>query len=300
MFPGVVHAVRARLDAPSPHVQLRAVLSAWGFHELADAVRLEPGEVERHLDQLRDRHGEVRVEAARWLASRGVREAVPNLLSAMADPETLRPCQIAHALGTLGDDRAVPALAEASLQTENADLAVCATIALGEIGSGDAAGPLAQAARTGPARTHALEALGRIAAEDAVPVLRQAATSAATVGTREIARTALARLDAEARSDPLPGLVALVVDPASDDDIRWAVRRLARLGDPRAVPALAMRAFEGRAHPETVAALLVLGPEGRAALRRLAVTESKATRLARAALDLPALAPPPGAVADRR
>lgn len=91
--------------APSAPERIAATLVRWGVAVEGVAPPVDPEARARHEQLLSSDIGEERVRAARWLAARGVRSAGARIVDAMNDPGTMRPCQLAHSLGSLGDER---------------------------------------------------------------------------------------------------------------------------------------------------------------------------------------------------
>jgi HEAT repeat protein len=113
----------------------------------------------------------------------------------MRDPATLRPCQLAKSLGELGDARYVSLLAAAATQTENADLRVCATIALGDLASSTALSALVDAYQRELVTTTALSSIGLIGDPSALPFLRSVAASPRNDSERRSALLAIRRIE---------------------------------------------------------------------------------------------------------
>jgi len=158
---------QAGAQAPTSAQRIYAALVEWGADSSDLIPPVDQADIDRHLAQLRSRNGEDRVRAARWLAARGVRDAGNEIAASMLDPGTLRPCQLAHSLGHLGDERWVGELVAAANQTGNTDLRVCATMGLRSLASDQACEAIIDLARSGEAPGAAIEALGIIG--DAAP-----------------------------------------------------------------------------------------------------------------------------------
>ncbi len=285
--------IATKRAAPDTSVRIAATLVSWGLTTDGLSVGVSAEEIDRHVALLRSPDGEERVRAADWLASRGVRDAGPQIAAAMADAGTLRPCQLAHSLGQLGDERWVGTLVAAAKQPRNLDLRACATLALGEIASPSSVDALIDLVRSDSSRTMALEALGRIGDPSALEFLRSVATSPHDEAEGEIARRAVERIELMRRADPIPLLVARLQTFDRGGRLeRWAVRALARLHDARAIPALldALRRPQISRNERIVAAagLLAHGQAGIAALQQVVdhQPQSKVGRTAMAALRL--------------
>ncbi|MCH7545761.1 MAG: HEAT repeat domain-containing protein, partial [Planctomycetes bacterium] len=285
--------IATRRAAPATSVRIAATLVSWGLTIDGLSIPVSTDEIDRHIAQLESPDGEVRVRAANWLASRGVREAGPHIAAAMVDEGTLRPCQLAHSLGHLGDDQWTGLLVAAAKQTRNLDLGACATIALCEIASPSSVDAMLELCKAGESRWTTLEALGRIGDPSALEFLQSVADSPRDKAERELAQLAIERIELMQSSDPVPDLVARVrkVHAGARFD-SWAVRAIAKLHDARGVPALQ----EALDRPQVTrddrillaAGLLALGQEGTDSLREIVVTQpqSRAGLTALAALSL--------------
>lgn len=257
---------------PDIEQQIAATLVSWG-HSL-DGMRLpvEMAEVDARVAQLRSTVSEERVQAADWLASRGVRSSGIYIAAAMNDSGTFRPCQLAKSLGSLGDDRWTGDLIEATQQRSNTDLQVCATLALGELQSRQAISALVEVYRNGPAATFALKAMGRIADPASHEFLQHVMASPRNEMERIIAADAIERIQLLQQPDPVAALIGRLQQQVSAGRFdRWSVRRLATFGDDRATPALG-EALAGVGNRDErvciAAALLAHGKEGRRMLRQ--------------------------------
>jgi len=277
--------------APSAPERIAATLVRWGVAVEGVAPPVDPEARARHEQLLSSDIGEERVRAARWLAARGVRSAGARIVDAMNDPGTMRPCQLAHSLGSLGDERWVDQLIAGARQRRNTDLRVCSVIAMRKLGSVATVDALLELTLDPSLRTPAIVALGEIGDAAALPRLRAIAqvgegSSQALVAERAIGQIELLTLD-----DPVPALLrrmeSSIRDGAIDD---WAARHLARRADRRAVGPLA-NAVGVRRLPEkdreiAAAALLALGAPGERALVHLADSGDGASSIAAAALSL--------------
>ncbi|MCH7601922.1 MAG: HEAT repeat domain-containing protein [Planctomycetes bacterium] len=285
--------IATRRAAPATSVRIAATLVSWGLPIDGLSVPVSTNEIDRHVARLKSPDGEERVRAANWLASRGVREAGPHIAAAMADAGTLRPCQLAHSLGRLGDDQWTGLLVAAAKQTRNLDLGACATIALCEIASPSSVDALIDLCRAGEMRWTTLEALGRIGDSSALGFLQSVAASPRDEAERKIALLAIERIELMQRVDPVPDLVARVrkVHAGARLD-SWAVRAIAKRNDVRGVPALRKALSRPQVASDDrillAAGLLALGEDGLTALREIvdAQPQSRAGRTALAALSL--------------
>lgn len=285
--------IATKRAAPDTSIRIAATLVSWGLTTDGLSVGVSADEIDRHVASLRSRDGEERVRAADWLASRGVRDAGPQIAAAMADAGTWRPCQLAHSLGQLGDEQWVGTLVAAAKQPRNLDLQACATLALCEIASPSSVDALIDLCRLDSSRSMALEALGRIGDLSALEFLRSVATSPRDETERKVARRAVERIELMQRADPVPLLVARLETLGRGGRLEtWAVRALARLHDARAIPAL----LDALRHPQistnerivAAAGLLAHGEAGAAALQQIVDNQpqSNVGRTAMAALRL--------------
>ncbi len=283
-------------EAPDYHQQIAAVLVSWGHFPDGISPPVDPDEIASHIALLWSDIGEQRVQAAHWLTSRGVREAGPAIAAAMNDSGTYRPCQLAHDLGFLGDDRWVGLLADATKHPRNADLRMCATLALGELASPKAVNALIDAHRRGAASSLLIESIGKIGDPLALPFLRSVAKSPRNEFERRAVRDAIDRIEILQQTDPVPALISRVRDSARKGSLEaWAVRKLVDFQDKRAVPVLREVLMNGAKHRQAdrvilTAALLAHKDPGIVALKDIvAVTRETApniSSIAQAALSL--------------
>jgi len=266
---------RSWAEAPSSAERIYATLVEWG----ADASGLVPpvdqAEIDRRIEQLWSDDGEVRVRAAHWLSARGLRDTGEQIAASMADPDTRRPCLLAHSLGKLGDDQWVDELLAAAKQPYNTDLRSCATIALTNIASTRAVDALIELTREDLFRTFAVRALGEAGDPRALAHLRWLRSRATSEGQRQTIVLAIERVELLSHPDPVPALIRRVEASATGRNIdEWALRHLARRSDPRCVEPLSQVFGEqghGRRARELLAAtVLAHGADGRAALERAA------------------------------
>lgn len=173
---GVLRMGIRRAQAPELSEKIRANLVSFGLDSAGMRMPTSAEEIDAHLLLLESRTSEDRVRAAAWLAARGIRAAAPAIAAAMDDPTPLRPCQLAKSLGQLGHARYVPLLFAAATQTGNADLRVCATIALGDLAAEGAWTALQDAYERELVTTTALTSIGLIGDPAALPILRSVGT----------------------------------------------------------------------------------------------------------------------------
>ncbi|MBI1367112.1 MAG: hypothetical protein GC162_00510 [Planctomycetes bacterium] len=283
----------ARLDTAQ---RIRAQLVAWGlFVDGLESV-VDPDEVDRRIAFLESNIPEARVQAARWLAAHGVRGASDAIAASMRDAGTLRPCQLAHSLGQLGDERWVDTLAEAVRQPSNTDLRVCATMALGELASPRAVTALIDAYRDNITPTTALTGLGNIAHPSAAEFLQQVFDHPRNDRERHAAGIALEKIQMMDQADRVPALIERVQTQLAQGQPldRWALRQLAERSDPRTPEVMRRLLVDAETLSENdrvaIAAVLVAqGEPGRKVLAHLSRTLSadKVTRsIASAAMRL--------------
>ncbi len=293
---GMWQVVAQRQAAPNLEQQVAATLTSWGLSLDGIVSPVDAGEVEKRLAELGSPISEVRVQAADWLASHGVRSSGSDIAAAMDDPGTRRPCQLAKSLGELGDDRWADKLIAAARQQSNTDLRVCATIALGELQSPNAVDALIESYRNGAMSTFALDALSRIADPTTLDFFKQIASTSPSKREWMTAALAIERIELLRQPDPAGALIDRLKQQAAGGPLNeWTIRKLATLQDGRAVPTL-REAFERTDQHEArvwlAAALLVHGDAGRVALSHLsqavptAGTSKSGPAIARAALNL--------------
>lgn len=280
-------------EAPDGRQRIAALLVSWGCRPPGLTLPVEEAQVRRRVESLGSPDGEERVRAARWLAEHGVREAAPEIAAAMWDPGTVRPCQLAHSLGGLGDAQAVEDLLGAANQAGNTDLRVCALFALRDLACEDAVEGLLALCDDPFTANLAVEALGEVADRRALARLGRLLRESDDAALRRAAMIAVERIEVVSGDDPAPGLLRRVEGGAARGEVdAWAVRRLARARDERAVGPLAAVMVEkrlgGRECELLAAALLAHGATGAEALRRIAggQGETEARRSAQRALGL--------------
>lgn len=293
---GGLQYIAGRQEAPNDRQRIAATLVSWGLDPDEMALPVDQDEIDRHIALLRSPLGEQRIQAAEWLACRGVRQAGPAMAAAMNAPGTFRPCQLAHGLGFLGDDRWVGTLVDSTKHRSNTDLRVCATLALGELASPKAVDALIDVYRRDAAPTFAVDALGRIADLSALPFLRSVARAGRNEFERRAAIEAIGRIDIMQQADPVPLLIERLKNARRQGPLdTWVVRKLAGFQDERAVRVLwqLFMGVKGRRRSDYVvlaAALLAHGDAGVVGLKSAAAETSKSGRtasaVARAALSL--------------
>jgi len=287
---GATQIVSRRWSSTNTEQQIVAALASWGLSLDGIVVPVDPAEIEEHLAELFSPISEVRVQAADWLASRGIRSSAAYIAAAMDDPGTLRPCQLAKSLGSLGDDQWTDKLIAATQQRSNVDLRVCATIALGELQSPRAIDALIDLYRNSGAPTTALNALSRIADPTTLGFLQTVAQSPRNRSEHVLATQAIERIEVMQQPDPVAALIDRLRRQVRRGRInQWPIRKLATLQDQRAVPAMKEAFLAAERCEQRVwlaASMLVHGDTGRAALRDLSQSPAATEDAARAALNL--------------
>jgi len=297
---GTFQYVMSRAAAPNQQQKIVARLASWGLSVDRFDTAVTREQVQQRLKALRGPISEKRVQAARWLADRGLRETGPSIAAAMEAPGTFRPCQLAKSLGDLGAEQYTGKLVDAAQQQSNADLRVCATLALGQIQSPKAVDGLISVYKQGFGRGLVLEALARTADPAALSFLQSVKAQADKARHRTLAAKGIERIKLLQRDDPVPGLIQRIERAAADHRANeWAARHLAERSDARAVPAL-KDAFVKVAPKDSdsdgvilAAALLAHGDPGTTALKSAESRGQAAGGLAEAAL-----AVRPGAATD--
>lgn len=282
-------------QTPPPDLPQKIVakLTSWGLSLKGIRIPVNRKEIRQRLADLQSPIGEVRVQAAHWLAARGLRNTGSSIAAAMYTPGTRRPCQLAHSLGYLGDPRWTTTLVQATQNPTNADLRVCATLALEQLQSPQAVQGLIEVYKRDSAPWTAIKALGKIGDASALPMLRNVVRHPRDATERRLAQQAIERIELLQRPDPVPGLIKRIETSAEAGAVeQWAVRQVAERHDKRGAAALrqALRrlGYGGNTIDRVViaAGLLALGEPGRQALRQIAKDHSPAAATARIALAL--------------
>jgi hypothetical protein len=283
-------ARRARLAAPGRHVLLALAAGDDEPENQQTLVRLEPagwraveptavalpgkvrgeahaglvsvfeqrGMGERALDEVRGRRALRRARAAEVLGKLGRRDAVPSLISLLADPDPDVRTVAARALGRIADPAAAAALLgslagrrpvppqivaqavmrmgsgaqgslAAALDHEAELVRATAAQVLGLVGAITAVARIIETLRTDPSpdvRERAAAALGRLGIRSALAPLLEAVEPGHPAGLRTLAARALGDLGAVAAA---PALGALLSDP-QHEVAHASARSLLRLG----------------------------------------------------------------------
>lgn len=268
-----VDYVRTRQNAPDQQQRIAATLASWGLELDGIALPVTQKQIEEHVAMLRSPVSEARVQAADWLAARGLRTTAREIAAAMDDPGTQRPCQLAKSLGSLGDDQWTDKLIAATEQQSNTDLRVCATIALGDLQSPQGVPALIAIYRDDVAPTTAIEALGRIGDASALTFLQGVSESPRDEVEKNLAERAIARIHVLQQDDPVEALIQRVRRQIAEGDLKeWPIRKLATLQDARAVPVLrdAMLSVDQQQQTWLAAGLIAHGAPGQAVLAQMA------------------------------
>jgi HEAT repeat protein len=160
---GDLRAVEPLIDALRGREDVRAV-AAEALGRIDDVRAVEP-----LLAALKDGVAGVRAAAARALGRLGDVRAVERLIAALKDHESIVRGAAAEALGEIGDVRAVEPLMGCLKGRE--DVRVAAAVALGVIGDARAVEPLIATLRDWRVTVPAAEALARIGAPAAAPLV---------------------------------------------------------------------------------------------------------------------------------
>jgi HEAT repeat protein len=290
------HYIARKGQRPDYQQQICATLVCWGSPVKGIAFPVCQEEIDQNVDLLSSDLPEQRVQAAAWLGSRGVQGAGPAIAASMRDERTYRPCQLAHNLGLLGDDRWVELLADATKNPTNADLRICATLALGELGSSKAVDALIDAYHRGVGGYVVIDALGKIADPSSLEFLRSVAQAPRNRIEHKMAAEAIQRVTIMQLQDPVPALIDRVRSSAQAGPLdAWAVRKLVGLEDRRVIEVFKQAFLDVGSDHKTelvtlAAGMLAQEQEGLEAIRSLALElSSSATRrfeIAQAACDL--------------
>ncbi|MGB2823350.1 MAG: HEAT repeat domain-containing protein, partial [Phycisphaerae bacterium] len=242
-----------------------------GDDRIVDALLAIGGErlAEALLPALESRNGRARSAAAKLLAERGEKRAVPALISAFrADPTSK---DVIEALAVLKDPRAAGPLLEAFKDRSARDRDILAR-AIGDVGDGRAAEPvLAELKERWPKRDekgqHRMiealcEAAGKVGAAGAVDVLIEATAYGRDSYGGQFIRVAAARsLGRLGENRAIPALADCSTD-AENRPASAACEALGLLKDPRSVPPL-VKALTSRyreVRSAAAEALVRLGP----------------------------------------
>jgi len=177
------------------------------------------------IDKLKSLIPDIRWAAAFELANRRDRGAVEAIIRAMRDPDTVRVCVMAQALGRIKDPRALGPLTEAAFDLDNRDLRLCAIQSLGMLKDARAIPKLIEALETRNMPVAAADALARIGDERGVqPIINAAADN-------ELTLWMVMALGELGSSQALPYLQTLsdnnkTIIKNSAQEARWKISRL--------------------------------------------------------------------------
>ncbi len=224
-----VAPVAAHASAVAPKVETRTL-------QVPQAPEQSAATIAALIETLDDASPVVRVAAVSSLGSLGDPKAIAALAKALREDTDARVREAAaHSLGEIDDNRAVPALLDA-LKTERvANVRVKIIEALGEIDDPSAAPGVVAALKDASVavRRAAVEAVGELNDRSAVPALLTMLHDSDAEVRRQVAQ-ALGQLEEAAAIDGLIGL-------ARDGDVevrRHAVQALSQFEDQRSLPAL--------------------------------------------------------------
>lgn len=231
---------KSRLSSAEIEERRDAVMRLGAFGQ-ADASRAA-------VPALSDPAAIVRVAAARSVLSLAGDESVAVLVPLLSDKDPFVRQEVAYALGSTLNSRAVPALVE-RLNTDKEDgVRGAAAVALGTIRDESAVVPLAQV--LSPSGSAPRGSRKRKTRENEF-VLRSAARSLGMIGSRAA----------------VPALIQLLSNDALADDLRReAAAALGLIGDPSAIPALQSATSAIDPHLSQIAL---------ESLRRISATKSK-------------------------
>lgn len=226
------------VDPPTMHARLRQyILEAEYGSATTFLFAGKPGPVPDSVDSsdsliamLRSIVPEIRWFAAHELANRKDSRAVEAIINAMHDPDTVRVCVMAQALGRIKDPRALGPLTEAAFDYGNRDLRLCAIQSLGMIGDRGAIPKLIEALEAGNMPIAAADALARIGDDRGIqPIINAAADS-------ELRLWMVMALGELGSSKALPYLQSLAeqnkkIVLVAAREAEWKISRLSNLKD---------------------------------------------------------------------
>lgn len=241
-------AALVQLDSADPTVRVTA----------ADQIGARGSTFRREAsDKLRallrgDATATVRASAGRAIGRLGLRDAVPDLVRALADADVSVRIVAAAALWRLPDESAVPALIT-GLRDSDASVRQWCALAVGVTEDARAAAPLAQLLTDSVAevRLEAVRSLARIGDPVGMqPLERVASSEDEAIETRLEAVNAIA---AVASPDKANALVRLL--DSSNQDVRaQSVRALGQVGDALVLPPL--RRLQGSSRGRGISAVI--------------------------------------------
>ena len=203
-----------------------------------DSASLPPAKVQRQIQRLKSDQSGVRREAVHALGRMGDPRAIEALTAAMTDVNREVRVEAALALGEIGDlrgvERLIPVLTD---RAQHDRVRAAAAAALWQLGDERAVEPLGLAARemSGYLHYYAMKALAKIGSARAITLLCEM-LQAADVHQRQCAAEVLAKSE---RGEPeaLGSLCTALQDP--DFSVRnYAAQALGHIGDAQALDAL--------------------------------------------------------------
>lgn len=228
----------AQLEASDPEARIAA---ADAIGSRGSRYRRESSAKLRDL-LAHDPEFRVRASAGRAIGRLGLRDALPELIGALADPDSSVRIVAAAALWRLPDSSAVPGLIVGLRDPDSSVREWCA-LAVGVTGDQRAAAPLAEAlADPAPnVRLEAVRSLARIADPVAMDALvLRVRDEDESLETRLEAVNAIAAVQSPDKANALVRLL----DQANLDVRMQVVRALGQVGDALVIPAL--RRLQGR------------------------------------------------------
>lgn len=270
-----------------------AQLVAWGIDVDHLAIDVPQYQIDRQIKLLGHVDSETRVAAAHWLAARGVKEATAEIATAMQDQDTFRPCQLAHALGNLGDTTYNPLLMTLASQTKNKDLSVCATMALGSICAPETTNHLITIYKQSNTSFSILTAICNIASPTATPFLTDLLNTTQLQLHKQVSNEGLARINILTNKNPHTKLIAhLTTQNNIDNKLSiWHIKQLALRPSEQGATCLYDLLNNTKHHNEVAialsAALIAHGDSGIGLLKTLSQSTNKQSQtFAEAALSL--------------
>ncbi len=227
-----IAAAMRNLTAAEPETRVQAI------DQLSSRAWRSRRELAPHFRRLlrEDADWRVRASAGRAIGRLSLREAVPDVVRALRDPQVEVRVVAAAALWRLPDPAAVPALLEL-LRDRDAAARQWAALALGVIRDSRATVPLTQMLTDAEAavRLDAIRSLGRIADEAALePLVQFANADAHPVDERLEAINAIAQLQGPNKVNSLTRMLS-----ERNRQVRLqVVRALGQVGDALVLPAL--------------------------------------------------------------
>ena len=270
-----------------------AQLVTWGICVDHLSPDVPQSQIDQQIALLSHHHSETSVAAAHWLAARGVKQATAEIATAIQDKKTFRPCQLAHALGELGDTTHNQLLMTLASQTKNKDLSVCATMALGTICAPETTPHLIARYEKSNTSLSILTAICNIASPTAIPFLTDLVNTTQSQLQKQIAKEGILRINILTNKNPIKQLIAHLTTQANADAnlSTWHIRQLAIKPSEAGATSLYQLLNDGKHRREVAialtAALLAHGNMGVRLLNTVSQTPNNQHQtLAQAALSL--------------